>query len=61
MKPIAMIKCNKCNFYKLINKEEELSVKDIFEYPRSCSACGSKRKFRCPTCGNQIKLINVRS
>ena len=56
-----MIKCNKCNFYKLINKGEEFKIEGIFEYPNSCSTCGSTRKFRCPTCGKIIKLIKLKS
>jgi len=56
-----MIKCNKCNYNKFINNSEELKIKDIFEYPSSCANCGSTRKFRCPTCGNIIKLTNLRN
>jgi len=61
LKPVALIKCNKCNFNKFINKGEEFSIKDVYEYPRSCVNCGSTRKFRCPTCGNMIKLVKIKN
>lgn len=53
-----IIKCT-CSFVLLTTgKPEEL--KDIYEFPNGCKKCGKIRKFRCPKCGKQIRMLPVR-
>lgn len=55
-----MMKCT-CSFYVITHGPNEEDLKGIFEFPNGCKACGKQRKFRCPKCGKQIKLLPVRN
>ena len=55
-----MMKCT-CSFYVITNGPNPEDLKGIFEFPNGCKACGKQRKFRCPKCGKQIKLLPVKN
>ena len=53
-----ILKCNKCNWHRFSNgRTDELS--DLKEVVR-CTKCGRPREFKCPGCGNDIKMIRVK-
>lgn len=54
-----ILKCT-CSFVLLTSGNQD-ELKDIYEFPNGCKACGKIRKFRCPKCGKQIKLLPVRN
>ncbi len=48
------IVCPKCKWKLLTNGTKE-EVKDLYEY-KTCANC-TGRKFRCPKCGQQARMV----
>jgi hypothetical protein len=53
-----ILKCT-CSFLLITSGLNEEDFKDIYEFPNSCKNCGNKRKFRCPKCGKQLRLLSL--
>ena len=54
-----ILRCQKCRWARLSTGLSE-DLKDLHEYV-SCANCGKIRTFRCPKCGQTVKLIRIRN
>ena len=53
-----LLSCNKCKWWRKSNGTTE-DLKDLREH-KPCSNCNLyPRKFKCPKCGNIIKMFRV--
>jgi len=53
-----IIRCPRCRWSRLTTGISE-HLKDLFEF-KKCSNCGGPRKFRCPACGAQAKMLRIK-
>lgn len=53
-----ILRCKRCDWIRYTDGFSK-EVEDLHEY-KKCSTCGGPRKFRCPDCGNMVKMIRLR-
>lgn len=54
-----ILRCLKCRWARMSTGLSS-DLADLHEI-KTCSSCGGPRKFRCPKCGQNAKLIRVKS
>ena len=54
-----ILRCSKCRWARLSTGLSE-DLKDLKEMT-TCASCGGARKFRCPQCGNTMRLVRVKN
>lgn len=54
-----LLKCNKCGWGRRSTGLSE-DLKTLSEV-KTCNNCGGARKFKCPKCGQIVKMIRVKN
>lgn len=57
MQTYFLVSCKKCKFWLKGSNEDLKTLKEF----KPCASCYGPRKFKCPKCGNIIKLQRVNS
>lgn len=57
MQVYFLLSCKKCKFFNKNGGTTE-ELKDFVEF-KPCKSCHGPRKFKCPKCGNIIKMQRV--
>jgi len=53
-----MLRCSRCRWARL-STGVSTDLQDLHEY-KKCANCGGPRKFRCPQCGGQAKMLRIK-
>ena len=54
LRSLFVLKC-KCKWFKKSDGTSK-DLEDLVEF-KPCSNCGGPRKFKCPNCGNIVKMM----